>query len=174
MKNTIFLIATTAFLSLGAQTIKVTENIELDYYHGTFASVYGDNVGLVDFGYQGYFNYSMNDKLSLNLGLNPSLVSYGYNSFDLFVPLAFGVNYGKRGFDRQVPATERFGIFTNFGIGPNFGIVNSENRSTASFFELGIRTRLRGEDISWSFVTLNRGGAAIPGIRAAYSLPNLD
>jgi len=174
MKFYFSLIAFFAIFSLGAQTIKVTEDVELEYYHSTYASIYADNVGLADIGYQGYLNYGLNDKLSLNLGLNPSLMANGYNSFDLFIPLTVGFNYGKRGFDRQVPATERFGLFTNVGVGPNYGIVNSETRAIASFLELGIRTRFRGSDISWSFVTLNRGGMAIPGVRVTYGLPSLD
>lgn len=162
--------------SVSAQVIKLDNDIQLTYFNATHSSIYvGNNsVGslgdLVDFGYQGYLNYQLKSDFSLNFGAQPSIHRLSGNSFNLFVPLFAGVNYGKEGLSSIAVSKQKIGFFVNFGAGPVVGLLNSPGTSFASFSELGTRITFRRNDLSLSLINMTFGGGGLNGIRVAYHL----
>lgn len=172
------LVATILVMSttLSAQIIQITDNLEATYFHAQNTSIYvgnfsGGSVGdIYELGYQGYLNYQLESDFSVNFGAQPSIMRFYGNSFNLFLPLFIGGNYGKEGFSDLAISDKKVGFFLNFGAGPVMGIVNSPQNHIGGFSEIGTRLNFRRNDISFSLISFNGNGAGYNGVRVSYHL----
>jgi hypothetical protein len=169
----LFIVATS---SLTAQVIKLDDDIELTYYNATHSSIYvgnydgGSLADIIDLGYQGYLNYQLKSDFSLNFGAQPSLLRSSGNSFNIFVPIFVGANYGKEGLASVAISDKKLGFFVNLGAGPVVGLLNSTGTSFSGFSELGARLNFRRNDVSLSLINMSFGGGGYNGLRIAYHL----
>lgn len=151
------------------QQILLGDN-ELNVFHGTHGSFYSS--GLYDAGYSIGVYSPLNGSISAFTEIKPSIASTDAYQLLANIPVMVGVNYGKIGFDPELPSKARFGAYLAFGIAPYFSIGSDVGGTSYQFCtDAGIRLRMRSRDMTVSFLTYANFGQ---GLRVTYTLPPFE
>ena len=170
MKNKILFLSMFlgTIIDCNAQQIDIGDR-QLNVFHGTHASVYSEN--LYDLGYTIGLHSSLNESVSLFAEIKPSVVTDYYN-FTANIPVMVGLNYGKIGFDSQLPSKNRFGAYASIGMAPYFLVGSGDGGTNYQFCaDAGVRFRLRARDMTVSILSYADFGQ---GLRITYSLPPFE
>lgn len=148
----------------------------LNAYHSTFGSYYATENGFIpEVGYHLYFGKEIFENTTVNAGFAPSVIAQSYSIIEAYIPVSFGINYGKNGFDHQVPSLNRFGLFTNIYVGPTRSFSQTAVWRILATAEAGLKFRFRGRDMAVGVASqFSVNNPSNFGVRVSYALPPFE